>query len=64
MPGARRLALALSILANHYWGAAEFRRAIEYGQRALQAAARAPKAQGTTSAARNGRRKVASDLLG
>jgi excinuclease ABC subunit A len=30
----------------------------------LQAAARAPKAQGTTSAARNGRRKVSSDLLG
>jgi class 3 adenylate cyclase/tetratricopeptide (TPR) repeat protein len=36
----RRLALALSFLVNHYWGAAEYRRAIEYGQRALEAADR------------------------
>ena len=34
----RRLALALSFLVNHYWGAAEYRRAIEYGHRGLEAA--------------------------
>jgi tetratricopeptide (TPR) repeat protein len=34
----RRLAVALSTLANHYWGAAEYRRAIDHGERALEAA--------------------------
>jgi class 3 adenylate cyclase/tetratricopeptide (TPR) repeat protein len=35
---ARRLALALSTLANHYWGGAEYRRAMDYAQGALETA--------------------------